>query len=121
MNLKVKYATMIVKNMEESISFYTKIMGFEIDSQYNPSPETVITLMKSKEGDAMIELIENKQYEVGFYSVGMDVKDMDSTIAELKTKSAKITMEPIPTLVGSCGFMEDPNGVRIALVQHDHD
>lgn len=33
--MKIKYATMIVNDMDESIKFYTEVMGFEIDSQYD--------------------------------------------------------------------------------------
>ena len=115
--MKVKYATIIVENMEKSVKFYTEVMGFEIDSQHNPIPEAKITLLKGK-GDAMIELIENTKYETGLYSVGMDVEDINTTVKELKSKGAKITMEPVPITVGTLAFLEDPNGVRIALIQH---
>ena len=104
--------------MDESIKFYTEIMGFEIDSQHTPIPGARITLLKG-EGDAMIELIENTQYEIGMYSVGLDVENIHTTVEELKSKGAKITMEPRPITVGMLAFLEDPNGVRIALIQHD--
>ncbi len=116
-NLKVKYSTMIVKDMDESIKFYTEVMGLEIDSRYNPQPGTKITLLKGK-GDAMIELIQNKKYDIGLYSVGMAVEDLDTTVKQLKSKGAKITMGPVPITNGALAFVEDPNGVRIALVQH---
>jgi lactoylglutathione lyase len=74
--------------------------------------------MKSS-GEAMVELIEDTVHDVGFYSVGMDVEDLNKIVEELKAKGAKITIEPVPTLVGSLAFLEDPNGVRIALIQHD--
>jgi len=115
--MKVKYATIIVEDMDESIKFYTEVMGFEIESQHNPLPGVTITLLKGK-GDAMIELIKNTKYETGFYSVGMDVEDIYATVKELKLKGVKITMEPIPITVGKLAFLEDPNGVRIALIQH---
>ncbi len=115
--MKVKYITMIVEDMDESIKFYTEVMGFEIDSQYDLGPAGTITLLKG-EGDAMIELIKNPVDETGLFSVGMDVDDMDGTVKELKSKGAKITMEPMPITVGILAFLEDPNGVRIALIQH---
>lgn len=37
---------------------------------------------------------------------------------ELRSKDAKITMEPIEITVGTLAFLEDPNGARIALIQH---
>ncbi len=118
MDLNVRYVTLIVKDMDESIKFYSEVMGFEIDSQYKPQPEIVITLMKGK-GDTMIELIKDNIHKTGFYSVGMEVDDLKAVLEELKLKGAKITMEPVPTLVGSLAFLQDVNGVNIALIQHD--
>jgi lactoylglutathione lyase len=115
--LKIKYTTMIVNDMDESVKFYTEVMGFEIDSQYNLGPAGTITLLKG-EGDAMIELIENTENETGLFSVGMDVEDIHGTVKELKSKGAKITMDPVPITVGTLAFLEDPNGIRIALIQH---
>jgi lactoylglutathione lyase len=115
--MKVKYATIIVDNMDESIKFYTEVMGLEIDSKHNPQPGATITLLKG-DGDAMIELIKNTENETGLFSVGMDVEDINATVKELKSKGVKITMEPIQITVGTLAFLEDPNGVKIALIQH---
>lgn len=116
--MKIGYNTMIVQDMEESIRFYTEVMGFEVDSRYNPLPDTFITLMKGK-GDTMIELIQNPAYDIGFYSIGMTVDDLAATLDELKSKGARITGGPLPITDGSLAFMEDPNGVRIALICHN--
>ena len=116
-NMKVKYATIIVEDMEESIKFYTEVMGLEIDSQYDLGPAGTITLLKG-EGETMVEIIKNPVDEPGLFSIGMDVDDINTTVEELKSKGAKITMDPIPITVGTLAFLEDPNGVRIALIQH---
>lgn len=116
--MKVKYATIIAEDMGESIKFYTEVMGFEIDSQYDLGPAGAITLLKG-EGDTMVELIRNPVDEPGLYSIGMDVEDLNTTIKELKSKGAKVTMEPAPITVGNLAFIEDPNGVRIALIEHN--
>ena len=115
--MKIKYTTMIVKDMDESIKFYTEVMGFEIDSQYDLGPAGAITLLKG-EGETMVEIIKNPVDEPGLFSIGMDVEDLNATVKELKAKGAKITMEPTPITVGTLAFLEDPNGVRIALIQH---
>ena len=117
--MKVKYATMAVADMDESIKFYTEVIGLEIESQHNPRPGVRITLLKG-DGDAMIELIEDKENrrETGLFSVGMEVEDINATVKELKSKGAKITMEPIAITVGTLAFLEDPNGTQIALIQH---
>lgn len=115
--MKVKYTTIIVNDMDESIKFYTEVMGFKIDSQYDLGPSGAITLLKG-EGETMVEIIQNPKNEVGLFSIGMDVEDLDTTIKELKSKGAKVTMEPTKITVGTLAFIEDPNGVRIALIQH---
>ncbi|MDL2253008.1 VOC family protein [Ruminococcaceae bacterium OttesenSCG-928-I18] len=121
MEIQVKYSTMIVNDMEESVRFYRDVMGFTVDSTYHltpkGAPEGDITLMRAK-GDTMIELIKDHVNETGFYSIGMEVDDMDTAMRELKEKGAKILAEPMPTSVGSCAFLEDPNGVRICIIHH---
>ena len=115
--MKVKYVTIIVADMDESIKFYTEVMGLAIDSRHNPFPGLTITLLKG-EGDAMIELIKNTENETGLFSVGMEVEDINTTVKELKSKGARITQEPTPITVGLLAFLEDPNGAKIALIQH---
>lgn len=57
--MKVKYATIAVSDMDESIKFYTDVMGFKVDHKLDPYPGFSITFL-ADEGDAMVELIENK-------------------------------------------------------------
>jgi lactoylglutathione lyase len=117
-NMKVKYATILVADMDQSLKFYTDVMGLEVDSQHNPHPGLTITLLKG-EGDAMVELIENTENpQTGLFSVGMEVEDINTTVKKLKSKGAKITQDPMPITVGTLAFLEDPNGAQIALIQH---
>ncbi len=124
--MKIKYTTIAVEDMDESIKFYREIMGLEIYNQFNPRPGLNITFMKG-EGESIIELIENVEnpknveevpLKPGLIAVGMEVEDMKKTVEKLKSKGAKFTMEPIQTPVEILAFIEDPNGVRIALIQH---
>lgn len=117
-DMKIKYTTLIVKDMEESIKFYRDVMGFEIDSKYDLGPAGAITLLKG-EGETMVEIIQNPHDEPGLFSIGMEVEDLNTTIKELKAKGAKVTMDPTPITVGLLAFIEDPNGARIALIQHN--
>lgn len=124
--MKIKYTTIAVADMDESIKFYTEIMGLKIDKQFNPRPGLNITFMKG-EGESIIELIEfleNPQnpaenpQKPGLIAVGMEVEDMKTTVEKLKYKGAKFTLEPTQTPFEILAFIEDPNGVRIALIQH---
>jgi predicted N-acetyltransferase YhbS/predicted enzyme related to lactoylglutathione lyase len=116
--MTIKYSTIIVKDTEESVKFYTDVMGFKQDSQFfPPMPGTKITIMKGK-GEVMFELIENKALPPGAYSTGVEVDDLDAALADVKTKGAKVIMEKTPILVGSMAMIEDPNGARMALIHH---
>ena len=116
MKIKVQYSTMIVKNLEESIKFYRDVLGFK--EGYNVEiPGGAITIMNSENG-ASVELIENTNFEVGLYSIGTDVDNLDETIRYLREKGYETTGPVIPTTVGRMTFVLDPNGVRICLIEH---
>ena len=117
--MTIKYSTIIVKNTEESIKFYTDVMGFKQDSQFFPPiPGTKITLMKGK-GETMFELIENRAFAPGTYSTGVEVDNLSAALSEARTKGAKVIMEITPISVGYMAMIEDPNGARIALIHHN--
>jgi lactoylglutathione lyase len=116
--MTIKYSTIIVNNTDESVKFYTEVMGFKQDSQYLPPvPGTKITLMKGK-GEVMFELIENKTFQPGTYSTGVEVNDLETALSDVRAKGAKVILEITPTLVGSMAMIEDPNGAKIALISH---
>ena len=50
--MRVTYATVIVRDMEEPVRFYEQVMGFEIAGRHEPAPGVVITLMRL-EGEAL--------------------------------------------------------------------
>lgn len=118
--VKAKYITMIVNNTKESVDYYCNILGFQVDSVYHPPGNTEITLMRGP-SETMIELIQSSQFPTGLYSIGMDVDNLEETIKEIEEKGGEILMPPAATLVGRMTFTEDPNGVRIALIEHNMD
>ena len=114
--MKAQYTTLIVNNMEESVSFYQDILHFPIVSEHPLGNGICITILDG--GQSLIELIQNPKCQTGLYSIGIDVADLDSTLTELKSKGVTITMEPVPTTVGRMAFAKDPNDVNLALIEH---
>ncbi|MBR0270915.1 MAG: VOC family protein [Methanobrevibacter sp.] len=114
--MKIRYATMIVNDMEESVKFYTETLDFTLDEVFDV-PGGKITLLDG-DGFAGLELIESTAFETGLYSIGMDVEDIHKEIEDLKEKGANIAMEPVETQVGYMARVIDPNGINIVLVQH---
>ena len=116
LNMKIRYATIIVNDMEESVKFYTETLDFTVDEVFDV-PGGKITLLNG-DGFAGMELIEHPSYDVGIYSIGMDVEDINEEIRKLEEKSAEIALRPMPTQVGYMARVIDPNGINIVLVQH---
>lgn len=48
----------------------------------------------------------------------MEVDDLEATLNNLRSRGARVLMEPTPITVGLLAFIEDPNGVRLALIEH---
>lgn len=118
MKIQVQYSTMIVKNLEESVTFYRDVLGFNEGYHVDLPDGGAITIMKSIDG-ASVELIESDRFEVGLYSVGTDVDNLDETISHLNEKGYETTGPVIKTSVGQQVFVLDPNGVRICLIEHN--
>ena len=116
MRISVQYTTMIVKSLEESVDFYHNVLGFE-QAYHVDFPVGGITIMQSPDG-ACVELIEATQFPVGLYSVGTDVDNLDETLAVLERKGCLPLGEIATTTVGRQTFIQDPNGVRICLIEH---
>jgi len=117
--IKVQYSTLIVKDLAESVAFYRDTLGFKEGYHVDLPNGASITIMNSE--GASVELIEGKQFEGGFYSIGTDVDDLDKTLAELKEHGCNPITPIIPTSVGRQTFILDPNGVRICLIEHRAD
>lgn len=114
--IKVEYPTIIVKSLAESVAFYRDVLGFKEGYHVDLPNGAAITIMESEK--ASVELIEGKQFEVGLYSIGTDVDNLDATLEELKARGCNPITPIIPTTVGRQAFILDPNGVRICLIEH---
>jgi lactoylglutathione lyase len=119
MKISVQYTTMIVKSLTESVTFYRDVLGFS-EGYHVDFPVGGITIMKSPQG-ACVELIEAPQFEVGLYSIGTDVDNLDEAIEQLKNKGYEPIGEIAKTTVGRQIFVKDPNGVRICLIEHTEE
>lgn len=117
MKIKAKYTTLIVENLQESVAFYRDVLGFREGYHINIGSSGQITIMESDL--AALELIENKAFPTGMYSIGMDVDDLQEAVAHLKDRGVELDSPVLETSVGHMVFVKDPNGVRICLIEHD--
>jgi lactoylglutathione lyase len=131
LDFRFVYTGIRVKNMGESLKFYTEVLGMVIAEPLQKTPATkgsVVTL-KSPNSDQLLEL---NYYEQGseFNSayvngedldhIAFDVQDLKATLDELKRLGVEVVVEPyvIGASVGwKEAYVKDPNGIWIELLQ----
>jgi len=119
-----------VKNLEQSIAFYTGPMGMkELRRRDVPGGKYTLAFVGygngNADGQAEIELTYNygqdDGYEVGtgFGHLAIGMPDVYGTCERVRAAGAKITREPGPVQHGTTviAFVEDPDGYKIELVQ----
>ncbi len=120
--------TMIrVKDLQESLRFYTQILGMNLLRQkdYPDGEFTLAFVGYSEEAEtAVIELTYNwgkSDYTLGdaFGHLAIGVRDIYATCERLRQAGAKIVREPGPMKHGTTviAFVEDPNGYKIELIE----
>ena len=114
MKYTLKLSTIIAKDIEESIAFYQDVLGFEMIEKFYQEAGGLV-LMQSPDG-AAVELIDSKAFETGFWSMGVEVEDFEAAIEELKSKGCAFAYEPTTLPLGKLAMIEDPNGVKIAII-----
>ncbi len=118
MKITAQYTTLIVRNLKESTAFYRDVLGFR-EGYHVDLPGGAITIMETD--GASVELIMHEAFEVGMYSIGTDVDDLDEVIRHLEANGYQTTGPIIPTTVGRQTFVLDPNGVRVCLIEHSDE
>ncbi len=125
------YTGIRVKNMEESVKFYTGVLGMVIAEplqKTTPTKGSVVTL-KSINSEQLLELNHyeeespyNSPYIVGenLDHLAFDVQDLEATVKQHKRRGVEVVVEPyaIGSEIGwKEAYVKDPNGIWIELLQ----
>jgi len=125
--MKFLHTMIRVNNLEESINFYTKVLGMNLIS-HDDYPDGEFTLAflsygKTKE-DPCIELTYNygkHSYDLGnaFGHIALGTSDIKGACEKVKSLGGKVVREPGPMKHGTTviAFIEDPNGYKIELIE----
>jgi lactoylglutathione lyase len=127
--MKFLHTMLRVTNLQESISFYTEVLGMNLlrttdrpDQQY--SLAFLAYGAGNNENQGELELTYNygvHQYDHGgFYGhIALGVEDVALTCQKIKEKGGKVTRDAGPVKGGDTiiAFVEDPNGYKIELIQ----
>ncbi|HEY5556017.1 VOC family protein [Acetobacterium sp.] len=119
--MKFSWVTVMVNHMEESLKFYTEIVGLEVNRRFNAGPEMEIAFLG--DGETQVELIGGavtKEVRIGEdISLGFQVSSVDETMEIIKQKGTAIHSGPFqPNPHIKYFYVTDPNGLKIQFVEN---
>ena len=125
--MKLLHTMLRVGNLEESIKFYTEVLGMKLLRQKD-YPDGKFTLAFVGYGDesdtTVLELTYNwgvTEYNLGdaYGHIAIGVDDIYGTCEEIKARGGKVSREPGPMKHGSTviAFVQDPDGYKVELIQ----
>lgn len=114
------WCTLRVKDLEESLYFYEKIVGIPLITRFQAGPGMEIAFLGS--GETKIELISDtntKVVEIGTHiSIGFSVESLDEKIQYLKEHNIQLISDIIrPNPTTRFFYVLDPNGLRVQFVE----
>ncbi len=119
--MKFCWITISVKDFEQSLEFYTNVVGLPVERMMNPSPKMKIAFLGS--GETKVELIYDEATSTRNYgkdvSIGFEVDSIDAFMGVLKGKGIELESgphQPNPTI--RFIYVRDPNGVRVQFVEN---
>jgi len=130
MVLRFGYTGIRVRDLDESIRFYTEDLGMEIVEPEQPTPPTQgkVATLRSPGSSQLLEL---NWYAPGSrfgapYVTGQELDhlafecdDVDRVVRNLESKGVKVQVRPREigeSLGWNEAFVEDPNGIWIELI-----
>ena len=126
MKSKLTYVGVRVKDLDESISFYSKLLGMKLAdrSKIAATHGETATLVSEKGGFPLeLNFYEKesryaKRYTVGegLDHIGFRVESIDGTLAKAKKMGCRL-LNDVKTKTSRWAYVEDPNGIWIEIFQ----
>lgn len=119
--MNLSWVTLTVRDLDESIRFYTDIVGLKVEVRRPAGPDMELAFLG--DGETKLELITDKtvhEFSIGAsISLGFQVDSLDETMAGLKEKGIILhsgPFQPAPHI--KFFFITDPNGLKIQFLEH---
>jgi lactoylglutathione lyase len=124
--MKFLHTSITVRNMEESLRFYTEVLGLEFERRRTiPENHAEIAFVHDPLSGGRVELTHwdgKDVFEPGeqLDHLAFEVENMERTLAHARAKGARVAKEPYQLSGGSSriAFILDPNDVWIELIEH---
>ncbi len=125
-NLRVKkflHTRMRVSDLDETIQFYTTVLGLEVLERKTSPRGSHLAFLKVPNSDELIELTSFPpsgpvKVQEDLVHLAFQVDNLNETIASLNVMGVKITDGPTKTSSGSRFiFIDAPDGYEIELIE----
>jgi lactoylglutathione lyase len=123
--MKFLHTSITVRSMEESLTFYTEILGLEFERRRTiPENHAEIAFVRDPVSGARVELTHwdgKENFELGeqLDHLAFEVDQMDRFLMRVRAKGVRVAKEPYTLQGGSSriAFILDPNDVWIELIE----
>lgn len=128
----VSLVSVWVKDLDESLAFYTDVLGFEarddiqlaedfrwvtVGHPSQPELQIHLTTPSPPLSADLIAAMQRAQSEGGLPGVGLQVEDCQKTFEELREKGVEFIQEPAERPYGVEALMRDNSGNWMVLVE----
>ncbi len=120
---KLLHTRMRVSNMDETIKFYTDVLGLQVVERKTSPRGSHLAFLAVPNSEELIELCSfpasgDVRVQEDLVHLAFQVDNMDETIRALGAKQVKITDGPTRTSSGSRFiFIDAPDGYEIELIE----
>ncbi len=123
--MRFLHTSITVRNMEESLAFYTEVLGLEFERRRTiPENHAEIAFVRDPASGARVELTHwdgKDQFDAGeqLDHLAFEVPALDTFLLKVRTRGVRVAKEPYRLSGGSSriAFILDPNDVWIELIE----
>ena len=123
--MKFLHTSITVRSMDESLKFYTEVLGLEFDRRRSiPENRAEIAFVRDPASGARVELTHwdgKDQFEAGeqLDHLAIEVDDLDRYLVEIRSKHVRVAKEPFRLAGGTSrlAFILDPNDIWFELIE----
>jgi len=120
---KLLHTRMRVSDMQQTIDFYTGVLGLEVMERKTSLRGSHLAFLKVPNSEELIELCSFPpsgpvEVQEDLVHLAFEVENLDDTIAALNQKGVKITDGPTRSSSGSRFiFIDAPDGYEVELIE----
>jgi len=120
--MKFLWTTLYVKKLEESIAFYSNLLGLQVVRRFKAGPGIEIAFMGNGiDDETLVELLADSNNDAvnycEFISIGFAVDSVDTMLDTVKRENIPVHMGPFENPGAKYFIIKDPNGLNVQLFQ----